>query len=500
MGALSTVHNEFDATRLQTYNLYERMYWGVPDTFKLSQRGSDAAPIYIPAPKTIIEATNRFLAKDWRVVVPPDIGSPDSVTELSLLWANMMKREQMYSKFGSQKRFGLIRGDAVWHVVANGDKPEGQRVSIYEVDPAEYFPIFDEDDDEKIVGVHLVRPIEPDPKTSVARVRRQTYRKQDGVITNEIAIYEQGYWDDRPDAVHTDREGKPELHLLERVKDETPLPDEITSIPVYHIRNTRQAGDPFGSSELRGFERILAAVNQTMSDGELSLALDGLGMYATTSGPPTDEDGNEQNWRLGPGRVVELDAESNMQRITGVTSIDPYKSMKDTLLGDVYDASAIPDVARGSVEVTTAESGIALALRMGPILAKNGEKEVEMLSTYQHLCFDITTMWFPAYEGYAAEGGAVAEPIVGDPLPKNRTKTLEEIITLYKEKIAPYSWVKQQLAVELGIELPENAEEEIRQSTAAAEQLITDPFGDRMNQEAEEPAPTQLGTEAPDGA
>ena len=96
---------------------------------------------------------------------------------LELQLRNLFQREQVWSKFATQKRMGLVRGDQVWQIAADPAKAPGRRLSVYEVDPASYFPISDAWNPEKVTGVHLVDPVLlPDGKTVI---KRQTYRKED---------------------------------------------------------------------------------------------------------------------------------------------------------------------------------------------------------------------------------------------------------------------------------------------------------------------------------
>ncbi len=48
------INDEQEAKRVASYQLYEDIYWTVPDTFRLIQRGSDADPIYIPSGRIIV--------------------------------------------------------------------------------------------------------------------------------------------------------------------------------------------------------------------------------------------------------------------------------------------------------------------------------------------------------------------------------------------------------------------------------------------------------------
>jgi len=466
-----------DAERIQSYLLYEQMYWNVPQTYEILQRGSDADPVYLPSPKTIVEACNRYLARDFDFVVDPVAGNPADRLLVQGMMRSLFVREQVYAKFNSQKRYGLIRGDAVWHIIADPAKPPNQRISMYEVNPSSYFPIFDDYSNDKIVGVHLADLIIDETTESTVVVRRQTYRKDPatGTITSELAYYEQGKWDDRMFGGNKE----PVLKLVRQITPPTALPPQITALPVYHIKNVRNPADPFGSSEFRGIERISAAVNQSVSDEELSLALSGLGLYATTAGPPRDENDNETNWELGPGRVVEIGPDDTFNRVAGITSVTPYQDHIALLIKSMRESAGIGDIAAGMVDVKVAESGIALRLQMQPILSSNAEKEVEMLSVYDHMLYDLTTMWFPAYEQLTALGVVVGS-VVGDPLPVDRAAKTKEIIDLVAAQLISADLARIEL-MKLGWDIPgTEANTILEEQTALTMALGTDPFADRL--------------------
>jgi hypothetical protein len=475
MGTLPTWLTEADAERITAYKLYEDMYWNMPYTYELVYRGTENQAIYLPAPKTIIEATNRFLAVGWDFAVDPAVGTPADQELVKLTLTRLFKREQMWTKFATQKRFGLIRGDAVWHFLADPTKPEGSRISIYEVDPASYFPIYETDNLDKRIGCHLVDTILDDAGKAV--IRRQTYRKvpETGRITTETTLWEVGKWDDREGSGQ-------ELKQVGIVAPLTELDPRITQIPVYHIRNFRTPGDPFGSSELRGLERISAAVNQAISDEELALALEGLGQYVTTSGPPTDADGNETTWQMGPGRVVEIDPESDFKRINGVSSVTANLDHIQFLLGQMKQGAGVPEIAAGSVDVAIAESGIALYLQLAPLLAKNAEKEQEMLSVYDHMLYDLTTMWLPTYEGVTASEIEIVST-VDDPMPVNRQAKIDELLQLFGAGVISAEYLRQEL-VELGYDFPaEMGEQIVAEKEALTKATNWDPFASRVASE-----------------
>lgn len=471
-----------DQLRAASYEWYERAYWNVQDTFKLTARGSEEDPLYLPNPRVVIEATNRFLAKGWNYVVDPTFGTPADQEIVSLMLRRLFRRETMYAKFTTQKRMGLIKGDAVWHVRADDTKPEGTRISVDDIDPANYFPKTDPTNPEKIVGAYLVDVITYN-KTLVNRVQKYL-KTETGTISSETNLYELGKWDDR--GAGSDPAFDPaSVKQVAVVIPVFELPPIITQVPVYHIRNLRNTGSPFGSSELRGFERIAAGVNQTISDNEIALALQGLGLYVTTSGPPTDADGNETNWRLGPGRVVEIDPESEFKRINGITTVQPVIDHITFVAGSGMQALAVPQVAAGNVDVTVAESGISLYLQLSPLLAKNEEKETEMLGVYDQMLYDVVQMWFPAYEAIPAGIAVEVVSTVDDPMPVNKQAEIDNIIKLATSVppiiSAAYARVKLR---EFGYEFPEEMGVDIvQEQTALAAAQFGDPLATRVDQE-----------------
>lgn len=484
LGPLDSWLGAEDAERLAAYTTYEAIYRNVPQSFKLVQRGDEQNPLYLPSAKIIIEATNRYLAKRWTYALDPGLGSDTERQVLDLVFQRLFRREMVWAKFATQKRYGLIRGDQVWHVVADLDRSPGRRISIYEVDPASYFPITDPWNADKRLGVHLVDPVVLDDGKTV--IKRQTYRKTDtGRISYELSWWEVGAWDDRVD--------DPKLKRAQKIpegEDNRPIEYEldprITAIPVYHIKNNRTPGELFGSSEVAGFETIIAGINQSISDEELSLALEGLGLYFTTSGPPVDDDGNEINWRLGPGYVVEGDESSDFKRVTGVSSVTPFLDHINKIESSIREASAVPDIAIGNVDVQTAESGIALAFKMGPIIAKNEEKEGEILAVTDHMLYDLTTMWIPVFEGLTTPARVVS--LVDDPLPVNRKATLDEIIAMLTSEppLISAEYARTLLGEKLGYDFPdEMANSVVTEAAALAEARNVDVFASRVAQELE---------------
>lgn len=454
-----------DNIRVRAYRLYEDMYFNRPETFKVTMRGdgTDSTPIYIPSAKKMVDATSRFLGKDFNYVVDPGRGTPQGNAETDRILGNLFRRERIYAKWATNKRFGLIRGDALWHITADDTKLPGQRISIHELNPANYFVIEDPDNPDRILGCHIVDvvqdPAKPDDLTAKI-ARRQTYLKAGVVpgplrgyvtqnfnavgITSELAFFELGKWDNRNMKAG---DLKPVPHPSTR--PQFALPPTITSLPIYHWRNNRLPDEDFGMSEVAGVESLINAINQSITDEDLTLIMQGLGMYWTNARPPKNADGTDGDWIVGPGVVVEVGDTNTFGRVTGVSSVAPFQEHMASLKDDIAQSIGVPAIAQGKVDVAVAESGISLALQLAPILAKNAEKEEEMLGIFDQLLYDLVQMWLPAFEQASNPDVSVAS-LVGDAMPENRDSRIQEILLLQaaglitiaqaQAKLTKYGW------------------------------------------------------------
>ena len=468
---LPSIYSPHDVERIKAYQVYEQIYWDVPETFKLTMRGDDDNPIYIPTARTIVDTTDRFICAEPGFVIDPDVGS-DSEQALAKTWLTaLFRRERWWSKFNSSKTYGIMRGDWVWHIIGNDLKPQGSRIKIEPVDPAAYFPVTHPDDPDRIIAVHIMEQF-TDANDEVF-IKRQTYTKgadpvnndgSDTSIWNSIAIMDTEAWQNLSD--------KP----VKVIKEPTALPPMITAIPLYHIKNIETPGDPFGSSDIRGFERIMAAVNQAISDEELTLALEGLGMYATDGGPPRDEQGAITDWVLGPGRVVEHTNGSKFARVSGVGTVEPYQSHLSFLINSLKEASATPDAAVGKVDVSIAESGISLLLQLSPMLAKRNKREDQIGDVLTQMYFDLNS-WLEAYEGVSTP--AVAIPVWGDAVPVDREKRFQEIMLIWNNGagLADDDWARTELE-KLGFNFDATDTEAVLNMMKARADAV-DPFATR---------------------
>jgi hypothetical protein len=450
--------------RIQSYLVYEDIYWSRPDTFKLVARGTEDKPIYVPSGRIIVDTLNRYIGRGLDFYVDPAFGEQAAQEAARLAFTNLFRREKFKSRYAANKRFGLIRGDWLWHIVADPLKPQGSRISILPVDPASWFPVYADDDPGRLVKVHLAEQyVTPDGKD---RIKRLTYeRLENGLIQRSEGIFEVKDWNLRtvPEAV---------------TLPPATLPPQVTAFPVYQIRNQEEPQNPYGSSELRGLERLMSAINQAISDEDLALALEGLGVYATDGGGPVDEEGNDVPWAIGPGRVVENAL--NFRRVGGIGSVTPYQDHLGMLINMLKDASGATDAAIGKVDVQVAESGVALALHLAPTLAKAEERDQEIIDVHAQMFYDLVNAWFPVYEGLTFTGVQVL-PVLGEKVPQNKKAEVEAILLMVEAKVMSVTTARERLAALGYVFAPDEAQRVVQEAALTAE--TTDPLAARMDTE-----------------
>jgi hypothetical protein len=463
------VLNEQDANRVTAYSTYWDIFRNVEDAFIAVLRNDDGDELSrrcIPAARTIIEATNRYLAKDPTITPNPIVINPDgselqadiaTLAQIMKLWSDLASREEFWTKFMSMKRWLLIRGDAILHVTADDLKPEGTRLSINEVDPSSYFTIPNPIDPNRVDGVYIVSIVDDDEGEPIAQ-RQQYTRLENGAIWTQLRFFTIDKWDDRAPFTEEDLEDAdpPSRFADSPLLDGFQLDPRITTIPVYHYRNNREGTMPFGISELQGIETLLAGITQTATDEDQTVVLTGIGIYVTTSGKPRDDDGNQVDWVIAPASVMELEStEDRFERVEGIGSVQPLLDHMGMLEAQAQKTTGTPDIAVGRVEVTVAESGVALAIEMAPILAKNAEKEQELKSKTEQMLFDLVNMWLPVYEGLDPKGASLRLTF-GDPLPPDRKAILAEITAMVEAGLISKAFASQLLRERLGYDIPKD--------------------------------------------
>jgi len=410
--------------RIAAYGIYNEIYWShISSEYKVMNRGLDAddQPVYVPSSRIVVDTINRYVAPKLTFSVDPATGTETSQLQARQAFEALFARERWGSRYNAAKRDGTINGDWGWHITADPAKEQGKRLSIVPFRAESYFPVFEDEmvlggDPDKMVMVVLAEQVQVGEDT---RVRTQRYvRQENGTIASTVDLWEPdkwflwGYADDDADPV-------------EVISPPTLLPAGITAFPVYHVPHRPSVGETFGSSPMRGLEVLQAALNQGMTDEDLSLALMGLGVYATdVAGSPRNDQGELITWPIYPGAVIENS--KGFRKVEGLTGLQPYTDHLGRLEGYYGDATGATDAARGRVEVQEAESGVALRLRLGPTLALAEDQDAIILDVHAQMFYDLVQMWFPAYEQLNFTDVTV-KPVLGDKLPVNRKEEVEMV-------------------------------------------------------------------------
>jgi hypothetical protein len=506
LGAPTFVNSkqEEDINRITAYYTYADIFNNTQNAFSsmLRDDGDEVSRRYVPGARTIVEATNNYLAKDpsWSWILS-DTGQVAEESDRLVPQAaidSLFRREEFAAKFGSLKRWTLIKGDGLLHITADPNKPEGSRLRITELEPEQYFPIKDLVDSERIVGCYLVTIILADDGTTEI-AQRLMYRRiltlDDvaqfgaplGTVKAQIGFFAFNKWDDRDPLTEEDLE---DVDVPTRMNTEETallmqgviLPSQITAIPVYHFRNKRHGTATFGTSEIQGIETILGGLTTTLSDEDLTIALQSVGLYATDSGHPVNAQGEEVDWLVSPGAVAEVEPGKKFWRVEGATNIDAPLGHFNQLQKTAHETTSTPDVATGNVDVEVAQSGIALAIQFAPLTGKNAEKELDIKGKLDQLMHDLLHGWLPAYESLAVNELLEARVSFASPIPLNRKEFIEEVTALVKPDVAiiSKSFARQLLSERLGITFPDDIDQQILDENEAA----LDATGVRLADEA----------------
>jgi hypothetical protein len=503
--------DEYDRQRLLSYNLYDDLFANDPSQYRMLLRGSNDKPIYVPTAKKLIKSLARYVGKDWGYtcvegvadeIAGIEASTPDQLALAQSAFGNLFARERLLSVYRAAVPEWLRRGDWCWLISANIGKKAGSRISVRTIDPRRYFPMFgDIRDLSRVTGQQLIEEtLLPDGKTVALLV--QTWLKwTDPGHPN---------YDPDPDAVEPD-EGYPITYQVQAYdvadfQDTTKrkalahpnnLPQAelpgITALPIYHIKNNEETDNPFGKSDLAGLESILAGINQSASDEDMSLALMGLGMYWTNSGPPVDESTKQPvPWKLGPNRVVEVDEDAEFNKVDGITSVEPFQDHIGFIGDEAAGTMGLSDVSIGTADTAVADSGVALAIRFSPTIDAVREKNAASNAVHTQMFHDLKE-WFLVYEGWDM-GSVVIESVTndGDIVPFNREARWKELMEGVTAKVFTPAYAVQVLTEEFGYVFPDNYVQDLETANAAAAAAL-DPFAARAGAElaAEDETPAE---------
>lgn len=471
---------EEEQDRVAAYGQYDDIYWSEKRAFKLALVDDEAGPIFVPKAKTIVDTTSHYLLKGLNVT------APEASTEMNKALVALFARERFFSAFHIAKHSGVSRGDFILHISADEEKEEGSRISINTVHPSAWFPVYDDWDPDKLIRVHLAEQFEQRRNGQLKTyIRKLTYQYVE-IDGNRRVSRSEGFFEER------DWFDPTKAKLVKSLLKNKLLPEAITVIPVYPFKNIEWQGDDYGSSELRGFERLLQAINQTITDEEVALALEGLGVFATDAAGPIDEEsGKRVPWEVAPARVMEVPTGSYFKRVEGVGSVTPMLDHIKYMQESLYEGSGTSDISRGVVDVQVAQSGIALALKFLPTLAKIEERDNSGIERLKQFFHDWKA-WHAEYEGKDF-GDTEVIVTVGDKLPQDNVKTLNELNNMLDRGVIDTLYYREKMT-EFGYVFPDDMEERIaKEADAKFERAQKLASLNQQNNEVDKSDPRETG-------
>lgn len=430
-------HDDDEQARILRYRAYDRMYNNDPEVFNITIRDQDGSPVQIPKAKVVVNTTAYFLLKGLVVTL-----SDDANDEQVAFLDNFLKRELFYSRLAIAKRTGAARGDYVFHITADAEATEGRRVSLTTIDPWTYFPVWNAEDPTFREAVRIITEVDHPDKDNETCLRILMYwhdPENVDVIYREEALWEKEGWFSEDEA-----------ELIQVILPQEALPASITTIPVYHFVNDQWGEDPWGVSELRGLESIFQNISQSVTDESLALMLSGLGVYVTDAGRPV-VNGREVDWVISPGSIIEAAGATMFKRVDGVTNVQPIQDHLSMLNNEIMQASGTSPIAVGEVDFNIAESGVALAIKFIPTLAKIEDRELAAYAKLEQMWFDLLG-WFTEFE--ISFEGVEAVLTLGEKLPINRIKVLDELNQMLDRKVISRKFYRDEVARRLGYKFP----------------------------------------------
>lgn len=483
--------NEYDSARLASYTVYADMYNNTDGNTEAMLRGADDLPLYVPTARSLVNTIARYVGRGYGFTFDDTVGTPlEQETAVAAMQA-LFDREQIILKFKMAVKEMIKLGDAFWYITGDSSKPEGSRISIKTVDPALVFPITLDDDPDRVVGYNMVEQITVGDELVIQRQRWLKNTSPDHPdYTPPVFDAATGQWSGGPnhdapvvyDKVTLEIENweSPDEQVI--VSTDIPqfyFPKEIKQLPIYHWKNNPESGNPFGSSELRSIERLIAGINQSATDEDTTLALQGIGLYKTKKGGgPVDSNGNPTDWVLGPGVVVE---DEDFDRVDGVKTTVPFQEHIKYLEEKADSVVGITDVTRGAVTAEVAESGVALSIRMAPTIDAATEKDEMIAAVNNQMLYDLRD-WFKAFEGVDF-GEVVLTTMFGDKIPRNRKDEIAELDNLLERKVISTAYYRQEMTKRFGYKFPKEIEDEIA-ADVAREQPV-DSYAGRLMDESE---------------
>lgn len=459
---------EEDGYRAAVYDSLESVYWSEDASYTLRVLVTEQ-PIYSPNARIVVDTVAHYLMKGLTVTVE----DPEKHKAQADALDSFLKREKFYPRFHTAKHGGCIRGDFCLHMTADPAKPAGKRISLTSVHPGKVVRKFDDDDGEHITEAWICEPYCDPDNEDQDLVRRLHYWYVEGEVTTksddpdepmaadvELAnATEQRYvWSEEEVLVNDSSLWSDQENVYQVLNPPGQLPDEINHIPVFWFKNIAMDGQPFGSSDLRGLERIIRGVSQQVTDLNVAMALDGLGQYVTDAPPPT-VNGSESTWTIEPGQVQQVPNGNFFKRVEGVGSVQPMLDTIGYAENQINQAAGISAVSMGDVPPATATNPMALAVNFMPTLSKVQERDHFGVANLEHV-FWQWTVFMTAYEDMDWPEGVDILVQLGDKLPQDRTARINELNNMLDRDIISKAYYRQEMQ-QLGYTFPDDIQDQI---------------------------------------
>lgn len=431
----------------------------------------------------------------------------ERATDRLKLLENWAERERLLIKIPGAERKAVRLGDTLY-VLTWSTKARRPRLRTY--DPACYYPVLDDEDEEFPRKVHLAWEIEDERDANKNRVRRITFELKD-IEPLEAVVESEGVTQRWPDGVRYDeRTGMAAVQLpwnnpkepstqmcylsdgtweIDATKpgvddfDEDKamwalngegrlirnLPLGIDFVPVIHVPNTEEDEEHFGSSSLLRVCQLLDDLAQDDSDLVKTAATSAFPVPAFEGGegPDTDDNG-EATGTWGPGSFLH-NPNGRIHLLSTENALEPLAAMGDRLLERLAVNSRVPASAMGRTDPNGQESGIQLALSWGPLRSMVSQMRLARQEKYSLILkfvqrfYQLASMQPGPLKDLVPAGPDQifnAQIVFGSYLPTDRPAAIKEISELFNAKLISRRTAIGML-IELGLPI-DDADKELR--------------------------------------
>ena len=161
---------------------------------------------------------------------------------------------------------------------------------------------------------------------------------------------------------------------------------------------------------------------------------------------------------LAPAEVLETPTGTYFKKVDGVTTVTPMQDHLEFLINSLHEGSST--FRTNAVDVQLAESGVALAIKFSPTLAKLETRDLNGMAKLKQLWHDWK-FWWRAYEGEDFTEQEISV-ILGDKLPTDRVAVLNELNNMLDRMVIDRQYYREQIKLKLGWDIPKDMAERVK--------------------------------------